>query len=167
MDVVAKNSTREISIFCGRKIRIVFVKCLGKSLRADGLATLEVGLESLLVDTQKRVAKVHPPHLFEDFLRHVPQVPDLSLVVNYMTGFPWEDPAISLKQRDEAVSMLSHYVGHGGKLRHNQFELERLSPMAKYPERFHIDEQSLKFWTWASIVEYKAVGCQASPLTNL
>lgn len=136
-------------------------------LSADGLSTLEVGLESLLVDTQRRVAKVHPPHLFEDFLRHVAQVPDLSLVVNYMTGFPWEDSVISLQQRDEAVNMVSQYLGHRGKLEHNSFELERLSPMAKYPERFHIDKQSLKFWPWASIVEYKAVGCRASPLTNL
>lgn len=138
-----------------------------KSLNDNGLATLEVGLESLLVDTQRRVAKVHPPHLFEDFLGQVAQVPNLSLVVNYMTGFPWEDPAASLSMRDKAESMLHDYLGCRGKLEHNQFELERLSPMAKDPDRFQIDKRSLKFWPWASIVEYNSVDRQADGITTV
>ena len=126
-----------------------------KGLCADGLATLEVGLESLLVDTQRRVAKVHPPDLFKDFLEQAALVPDLSLVVNYMTGFPWESTEESLQKRDEAQRVLKAHLGDRGMLERNQFELERMSPMAKNPERFCIDGDSMKFWPWASIVEYE------------
>lgn len=139
-----------------------------QSLHDKGLATLEVGLESLLVETQKRVAKVHPPHLFEDFLANFARINDkkrrnnpLSLIVNYMTGFPWEDPQVSLDKRDEAAKLIQHYLGGEeekeelGELVHNEFELERLSPMAQDPERYHFDKTSLKVWPWASVMEHK------------
>jgi len=124
-------------------------------LNTTGLATLEVGLESLLIDTQQRVAKVHPPKQFEEFLGNAAKVPGLSLVVNYMTGFPWEDPEASQLKLFEARSLLHSYLGSSrGLLEHNHFELERLSPMAKEPEHFGIDSASLKFWPWASVVDY-------------
>ena len=125
------------------------------SLCANGLATLEVGLESLLVDTQRRVAKVHPPDLYEEFLSSAAKVQGLSIVVNYMTGFPWEDSDLSRSKLEEAKKLLTHYLGPRGKLEHNCFELERLSPMAKEPERFDIDSGSLKFFPWASVIDYE------------
>ena len=127
-----------------------------RMLEENGLATLEVGLESLLVDTQLRVAKLHPENLFEEFLRNVAKVPGLSLVINYITDFPWEDPSVSSSALEEARDLLHMHLGARGMLEHNSFELERLSPMAKNPEMFGINKESLQFYPWASVVEYEA-----------
>jgi radical SAM superfamily enzyme YgiQ (UPF0313 family) len=127
-------------------------------LRRTGLRTLEVGLESLLPETQRRVNKVHdPPNLFETFLGDVAGVPGLSLVANYMTGFPWEDEGESQSQLEVARRLVDHHLGpRRGKVEHNRFELERLSPMARNPDRHGIDGASLKSWPWASVVEFEA-----------
>lgn len=125
-----------------------------EGLSANGLATLEVGLESLLVETQRRVAKVHPPDLFGTFLENVANIPNLSIVVNYMTGFPWENEEESQATYLEVEKTVDDVMGFRGKVEHNQFELERLSPMARTPERFGIDPRSMRLWPWASVVEY-------------
>jgi hypothetical protein len=125
-------------------------------LTENGLATLEVGLESLLVETQRRVAKVHRPNLFEDFLKTVEVIPELSIVINYMTGFPWEAEQESLAGLDRARCLARKYLGvERGKVEHNEFELERQSPMAHEPEKYGICSKTLKYWPWASIVEYE------------
>jgi radical SAM superfamily enzyme YgiQ (UPF0313 family) len=86
-------------------------------LTNDGLATLEVGLESLLPKTQRRIDKVQLPSLWEDFLStNAASLSNsaenqLSLVVNYMTGFPWEDPVEAESQRLEVESMLHRQLG--------------------------------------------------------
>ena len=126
-----------------------------KALNDSGLSTIEVGLESLLVETQRRVAKVHPPTLFEDFLKESSTIPDLSIIVNYMTGFPWEQPKVSQRALDETRKLVSHYLGPRGKVEHNEFELERMSPMASDPSSFDIDETSLQCWPWASVCRYR------------
>ncbi|KAL3909964.1 MAG: hypothetical protein SGILL_007878 [Bacillariaceae sp.] len=125
-------------------------------LADNGLATLEVGLESLLLDTQRRVAKVHRPGLFGDFLKSVENIPELSIVVNYITDFPWESMEDSQAGLDRARYLVEKHVGtRRGKVEHNSFELERMSPMAQDPEKYDICDKSLKFWPWASIVEYE------------
>jgi hypothetical protein len=124
------------------------------TLRRGGLATLEVGLESLLPDTQIRLGKVQPRSLYEDFLRNVSKVPDLSLVVNYITGFPWEEESEAMAGLQDARDLLSLYLGSRGRIEHNYFELERLSPMARSPTRFFVDEQRIKAWPWASVLEH-------------
>lgn len=123
-------------------------------LNACGLSTLEVGLESLLLDTQKRISKVHTPFVFEQFLADAERVDRLSLVVNYMTGFPWENPEEAKRKLDDVVNMVKDYLGHRGMVEHNTFQLERLAPMAKNPTIFKINEGSIKEWPWASILEF-------------
>jgi radical SAM superfamily enzyme YgiQ (UPF0313 family) len=60
-----------------------------QQLSRHGLATLEVGLESLLPETQRRIDKIQSQELFERVVETIRNVPEVSLVV-YMTGFPWE-----------------------------------------------------------------------------
>lgn len=122
-----------------------------------GLKTLEVGLESLLEETQKRVGKVQSPRLFEEFVHGVAQVPNLTLVVNYIVGFPWEDATEAQSKLEEAQMILDTYLGNLGNQRScielNTFELERLAPMAHFPEAYGI--RRVKRWPWASIMEYE------------
>ena len=116
---------------------------------------MEVGLESLITETQQRVAKIHPPNLFEDFVSNVAKLPGLSLVTNYMTGFPWEDPVLADAKLQEARSILESQLGERrGRLEHNRFELERQSPMARQPQRYEIDSRRMTYWPWASVIEY-------------
>jgi hypothetical protein len=116
-----------------------------QSLNSAGLATLEVGLESLLEETQRRIAKVQPLALYEEFLLNVADVPNMSLVVNYMTGFPWEDPDRSVEKLEEARALLNVLIGSRGRIEHNMFELERLSPTAKELARFNLDSRSFRY----------------------
>lgn len=121
-------------------------------LRDGGLATLEVGLKSLLPDTQLRLGKLQPLPLYEKFLRNVAEVPDLTLVVNYMTHFPWEDDERSLGGLQEARELLLTHFGQRGTVEHNTFELERLSPIARDPTRYGVKD--IKSWPWGSVLEY-------------
>jgi hypothetical protein len=125
-------------------------------LRLSGLATLEVGLESLLPETQKRIGKVQPQSLYEELVSNVAKVPGLTLVVNYMTGFPWEQSQEALAKREEARAILSRHLGtKRARIESNEFELERLAPMARSPERYDIDMRSVKSWPWASVLEWQ------------
>jgi hypothetical protein len=122
-------------------------------LHREGLTTLEVGLESLLDETQKRVSKVQPPWLYENFVRDVASVPEMTLVVNYMVGFPWENPDEALAKLDEARTILENHLG-GEKacIELNNFELERLAPMTRFPEAYGINR--VTSWPWASVLEF-------------
>jgi hypothetical protein len=125
-------------------------------LRLSGLATLEVGLESLLPETQKRIGKVQPQSLYEEFVSNVAKVPDLTLVVNYMTGFPWEQSQAALAKREEARAILTRHLGaERARIESNEFELERLAPMARYPELYGIDMRNIASWPWASVLEWQ------------
>jgi radical SAM superfamily enzyme YgiQ (UPF0313 family) len=122
-------------------------------LQRGGLATLEVGLESLLEETQKRIDKIQSVALFESFVSDVATTPDLTLIVNYMVGFPWEDEHLAQAKMHEAQSILDKYLGKGRvQIELNLFELERLATMAKFPELYGIE--SIRAWPWASVLEY-------------
>lgn len=127
-------------------------------LSNGGLATLEIGLESLLPDTQQRIGKIQPQDLFENFILQVSSVPNLSVVVNYMTGFPWENPIQAQDKLDLVRDIVKHNLDREtvrGKVEHNTFELERLSPMAQNPSKYSIRQENLKMWPWASIIEQR------------
>mmetsp|Transcript_21637 Transcript_21637/g.47049 ORF Transcript_21637/g.47049 Transcript_21637/m.47049 type:complete len:220 (+) Transcript_21637:1395-2054(+) len=98
-------------------------------LNNSGLATLEVGLESLMPETQHRINKLQPQSLYEDFLANVADLPhELSVVVNYMFDFPWEDPVAAQSKLNEAETLLLGILGkERGMIELNEFELERLS----------------------------------------
>jgi len=122
-------------------------------LGEKGLATLEVGLESLLPESQRRIDKIQPPQLYETIVKNVATVEHLHLVVNYMVGFPWEYPQRAEAGMEKAQILLKKHLGEKGHLELNHFELERLSPMMKDPAAFGIDEKTLKEWPWVSVLE--------------
>jgi len=127
-------------------------------LCADGLATLEVGLETLLPETQRRIDKVQSEMLYESFVSDVANLPsDLSLVVNYMVGFPWEDEEAAKAKLDDAERILTSSLGRNrGRIELNEFALERLAVMAKFPEAYGIDSRTIRPWPWASVLEIKS-----------
>jgi radical SAM superfamily enzyme YgiQ (UPF0313 family) len=122
-------------------------------LQNSGLATLEVGLESLLPDTQKQIGKLQPQELFEQFVDDVANVPHITLVVNYMVGFPFEDSVAAYAKLDETREILENRLGsERACVELNKFELERLAPMARFPELYGI--ASVRSYPWASVLEY-------------
>lgn len=117
---------------------------------------MEVGLESLLPDTQRKINKIQPPELFENFLRHVRSVPGVSVVVNYMTGYPWEDPAVAKAKYHETINLIAQYgLQDRVCVEHNSFELERQAPMARSPGLFGMKVR--ESWPWASVLQYDSV----------
>jgi hypothetical protein len=100
------------------------------------------------------IGKKQPLSLYDDFVRNVAQVPDLTLVVNYMVGFPWEDKAEALaKLAETRAILLDGGLGpRRGRVELNTFELERLAPMARFPELYGIDK--ITRWPWASVLEF-------------
>jgi len=124
-------------------------------LNHNGLATLEVGLESLLDATQRRISKIQSQSLYQQFVSDVAEIENLTLVVNYMVGFPWEDPVEAKAKLDEAQDVLDKFLGsQRACIELNEFELERLAPMARFPDFYGIDQ--VKSWPWASVLEYTA-----------
>ena len=137
---------------CTKLSKRLDLSCLDR-LNRNGLATLEVGLESLLEETQRRISKVQPPMMFEQFVSDVAKVDNLTLVVNYMIGFPWEDPVEAMAKLNEAKAILDKHLGDDRAcIELNEFELERLAPMAQFPKLFGIDK--VQAWPWASVMEY-------------
>ena len=91
--------------------------------------------------------------IFERFVRTISQdVPDLSLVVNYITGFPWEADEANAKLH-WVQDFIQTQLGSLGCVEHNSFELERLSPMAQDPRKYGIDVSKLRHWPWAAVVD--------------
>jgi hypothetical protein len=73
-----------------------------------------------------------------------------------MTGFPWEQSQEALAKREEARAILTRHLGtERARIESNEFELERLAPMARYPERYDIDMRKIKSWPWASVLEWQ------------
>jgi hypothetical protein len=73
-----------------------------------------------------------------------------------MVGFPWEDPAAAKAKLDDAERILVSYLGRErGRIELNEFELERLAVMAKFPEAYGIDPRKIQSWPWASVLEMK------------
>jgi hypothetical protein len=125
-------------------------------LQTTGLGTLEVGLESLLEETQRRVSKIQPVSLYETFVKDVAAIPDLTLVVNYMVGFPWEKENEAADKMQIARSILQTHLGSDRAIVElNDFELERLAPMARFPEAFGI-KRIKDAWPWASVLEFES-----------
>lgn len=120
-----------------------------------GCRTLEVGLESLNRVTQARIDKIQPPWLLDKFL-NAEEHAGISVVLNYMTGFPWENPKESEKLLNHLSSYLRSFHGLTARIEHNTFNLEVLSPIARQPDRFDIAITGS--WPWSSILDWRKLG---------
>jgi hypothetical protein len=91
--------------------------------------------------------------MFEQFVSDVAKVDNLTIVVNCMVGFPWEDTVESKAKLNEAEAILIKYLGDDrGRIEWHEFELERVAPMAQFPDLVGIDK--VQAWPWASVMEY-------------
>jgi hypothetical protein len=129
-------------------------RALAQELVASGCETLEFGLETLVPDTQLLIDKRQAPELFKRVLADM-VTEGLTVVVNVMAGFPHADAGEEkrwlafVEERVEASSETAPV-----RLECNRFELERLAPLARQPERqperFGI--AVTRMWPWASVV---------------
>ena len=75
-----------------------------------------------------------------------------------MVGFPWENRKEALEHLAQARHVLEKYLGkRRGCVELNDFELERMSAMAKFPEAYGIDPRGIREWPWASVLEFDKV----------
>jgi radical SAM superfamily enzyme YgiQ (UPF0313 family) len=124
------------------------------SVAQSGCRTLEVGLETLDPETQKLIEKRQLEPWFDQAIegcgRH-----GISLIVNYITGFPGENEHKSgelLKSLDSRLDRLSKEGRLQARTEHHKFRLERMSPMATNPSDYGIVVTGK--WPWSSILEW-------------
>ena len=122
-----------------------------RTLAASGCATIEVGLETLTGDGQLLFDKRQTPDLFIRVTEALAAA-GIAVVVNYMTGLP------GVEHADEQtwlawVQTATARLGALGKVEHNGFQLERLSPMGEAPGRYGL--RVTRTWPWASVMAWE------------
>jgi radical SAM superfamily enzyme YgiQ (UPF0313 family) len=124
-----------------------------RRLAVAGCRTLEVGLETLTESGQKLILKRQAPKLFLGLLDAAADA-GVSIVVNYITGLPGTDPRDEQRCLDMVVSEIKTRPKLTAKVEHNQFQLERLSPMGRSPDQFGLFVTGS--WPWASVLDWKS-----------
>ena len=122
-----------------------------KMLRSHGCRTLELGVETLVDSSQRFIGKVQPRELFEGVLRAACDA-GVGLVVNTITGFPFEDQEEARRELDAIRAMVQREGGDACKVEHNRFELERRAPLAA--DRAIRVTQS---WPWSSLLDWMEI----------
>lgn len=120
-------------------------------LAGAGCATLEIGLETLVPDAQALIDKHQSWPLFLAVL-DAAAAARISLVVNYMTGFPGVDADRELDwlRRVRAAIVERNVVA---KVEHNDFQLERRSPMANRAVVSGV--RVTRAWPWSSVLDWE------------
>ena len=136
------------------KLHASFDKGFLRALASAGCATLEFGLETLTPSGQLLIAKKQALPLF---LRVLDAANDagIAVVVNYITGFPGTEHAEELRWLDRVRSALLERPELVAKIEHNDFQLERMSPMGRDP--FGHGLRVTRSWPWASVMEWEPV----------
>ncbi|MBX3366613.1 MAG: hypothetical protein KF912_04775 [Phycisphaeraceae bacterium] len=120
-------------------------------LRESGCRTLELGVETLVGSSQRLIGKVQTRDLFESVLMAASNA-EVGLVVNTITGFPFEDAAEAHREWKEIRSMVDRVGGERCKVEHNRFELERRAPLAT--------DRAIRVtrsWPWSSLLDWEEV----------
>jgi hypothetical protein len=133
---------------------------MGRLYKA-GLRTLEIGLETLDDSSQKLIGKQQSHRLFCDFLDAAASA-GVTVVVNYMTGLPGADKEEEMKWLEVVRREIAERPGLIGKIEHNTFQLELLSPMASKPADYRIIIQ--RRWPWSSLADYTVEAPVIKPL---
>ncbi|NUQ77237.1 MAG: radical SAM protein [Polyangiaceae bacterium] len=136
------------------KINRGFGPELFKEIARGGCDTLEIGLETIDPDSQKLIEKRQSIDLFLRTL-DAAAASGVGLVINYITGFPGTSRQDgerelhwlrkSIEERRPALRAI---------IEHNDFQLERLSPMAARPAAFGL--RVTGEWPWASVLRWDA-----------
>ena len=123
-----------------------------KRLYAEGLRTLEVGLETLDEASQELINKPQKPEVLTSFLDAAAES-GIAVVINYMTDLPGADAvqeAYWLKVVRDEVASRPHL---NAMIEHNTFQLEMISPMGSNPQAYGIEV--LRSWPWSSLLEFR------------
>lgn len=117
-----------------------------------GCDTLEIGLETIDAEQQRIIEKKQSKELF---LRVIDAAAEagVGLVVNYITGFPGQNPIAASKELGWVREQLACRSGLRAVVEHNDFQLERLSPMARSPAANGIEVTGQ--WPWASVLGWR------------
>ncbi len=121
-------------------------------LASAGLATLELGIETLSPQGQMVIDKRQSPALLDQLLRAAERS-GISLVVNTITGFPGVDPTKAAAWQRRAGSALASHPQLHAKLEHNRFQLERLSPLGREPAQHGLE--IVGAWPWSSVLAWR------------
>lgn len=122
-------------------------------LAVSGCRTLEVGLETLTESGQRLILKQQPLKLFLGLL-DAATAAGVSLVVNYITGLPGTDSRDEQRWLEMVLAEIKTRPSLTAKVEHNQFQLERLSPMGRSPDQFGLVVTGS--WPWASVLSWKS-----------
>lgn len=123
-----------------------------RQLAADGCATLEFGLETLSSAGQAMIDKRQSVGLFLRVLDGATEA-GISVVVNYITGFPSVPEEEDARWLDFVRDALAARPGLVGKIEHNRFQLERLSPMGRDPAASGL--RVIESWPWTSVLGWE------------
>ncbi len=132
-----------------------------RRLAIGGCDTLEIGLETIDAEQQRLIEKKQSKDLFLRVLDAAGEA-DVGLVVNYMTGFPGQNRVSAADELDWVRGQLESRSGLRAIVEHNDFQLERLSPMARSPEANGIEVTGQ--WPWASVLGWRLAPSRAMRL---
>ncbi len=125
-----------------------------RRLRRGGCATLEVGLETIDPEHQRLIAKRQSVPLFLRTLDAAAEA-EIGLVINYITGFPGQDPEAAARELDWLRGEIARRPGLHALVEHNEFQLERLSPMV--PNARSHGLAITGEWPWSSVLGWRMV----------
>lgn len=126
-----------------------------RQLAAGGCATLEFGLETLSPTGQAMIDKRQSADLFLRVLDGCAES-GISVVVNYITGFPGVPADEDARWLAFVRDALATRPTLTGKIEHNRFQLERLSPMGRAPASSGL--RVTERWPWASVLGWELLG---------
>jgi hypothetical protein len=113
-------------------------------LAASGCETLEVGIETMVERSQLVINKKVTRRQVEELLRAA-RPAGVRIVVNYMTGLPFESP----RDAADCYRWIKDLAAEAGAVvEHHKFEAER---RAKIVNHLHVTET----WPWSSVVAWK------------
>jgi len=132
-----------------------------RHLVEGGCDTLEIGLETIDPEQQRLIEKKQSKDLFLRTLDAAGSA-GMGLVVNYMTGFPGQNRNDAARELEWVREELARRAGLRAIVEHNDFQLERLSPMARSPEAHGIAVTGQ--WPWASVLGWRLASSRAMRL---
>lgn len=133
-------------------------------LAVSGLRTLEIGLETIDKRAQALIMKRQSEESFYKLLDAAAST-KIGVVANYITGLPQNDPSEEERCKATVENALKNRAPElVSKLEHNKFELERLSPMAREPERYGL--RITGRMPWSSVLRWES-SARLTPLRKL
>jgi hypothetical protein len=131
-----------------------------KRLYAEGLRTLEIGLETLDESSQELINKPQKPEVLTSFLDAAAES-GVAIVINYLTGLPGADAEVEQHWLQVVRDEVTAHPKLKAMIEHNAFQLEMLSPMGSNPSAYGIEVT--RRWPWSSLLEFNVKAATDAP----